>query len=82
MNLEKGGSLNLTKESTAALNKVMVGIGWDPTDSCLRHHRFHHRRRRRPAPRSGPRAAQDGGEHGSPGTRDEGTALMEAQHHR
>jgi len=33
MNLVKGGSLNLTKESVETLNKVMVGIGWDPSDS-------------------------------------------------
>lgn len=30
VNLTKGGSVNLTKESPTALNKVMIGCGWDP----------------------------------------------------
>lgn len=30
INLEKGGAVNLTKESTATLNKVILGAGWDP----------------------------------------------------
>lgn len=30
INLEKGGSVNLTKESESELKKVVIGAGWDP----------------------------------------------------
>lgn len=35
LNLKKGDSLNLTKASVGALNKVMIGCGWDPSDSNM-----------------------------------------------
>lgn len=32
VNLTKGGSVNLTKEAGGTLNKVRVGLAWDPSD--------------------------------------------------